>query len=141
MKFFKRRQKTVPASAVPQEIQAYSQAEHREKMGIAVLVGFISLILTLIVLFGMFIGGRWIYRKITGTGTKPSNTTVVEKKDTDVQQKETKPDATSAATGTASSSVASPAQQSENTVSTPQTPAATPATDPTLPRTGPDLDL
>ena len=136
MKLFKRRQKNVSNSVIPQEIQDYSQTEHREKMGVAVLVGFISLILTLIVLFGMFVGGRWMYRKIAGTDTKSNNTTVVEKS-TDEAKATSKQDSQKDASNTpeaAAGSPSSPAQQSEN----PTTPA-----DPSsaLPTTGPDLDL
>jgi hypothetical protein len=136
MKLFKRRQKNVSNSVIPQEIQDYSQTEHREKMGVAVLVGFISLILTLIVLFGMFVGGRWMYRKIAGTDTKSNNTTVVEKS-TDEAKATSKQDSQKDASNTpeaAAGSPSSPAQQSEN----PTTPAAPSSA---LPTTGPDLDL
>lgn len=136
MKLFKRRQKNVSNSVIPQEIQDYSQTEHREKMGVAVLVGFISLILTLIVLFGMFVGGRWMYRKIAGTDTKSSSTTVVEKNAEEVKatsKQDTQKDASNAPEA-AASSPSSPAQQSEN----PTTPAAPFSA---LPTTGPDLDL
>ncbi len=136
MKLFKRRQKNVSNSVIPQEIQDYSQTEHREKMGVAVLVGFISLILTLIVLFGMFVGGRWMYRKIAGTDNKSNSTTVVEKstdKAKDMSKQDTQKD-TSNTSEAAVSTPASPAQQSEN----PTTPAAPSSS---LPSTGPDLDL
>ena len=142
MKFFKRRQKIATTSVVPEEIQAYSQAEHREKMGIAALVGFISLLLTLIVLFGLFMGGKWLYGKIAGTNTKKNTTTVVEKSDSSTQNSDKK-EQTPANNG---ETTTSPSQQSEATVpAVPATPATTntspAAVDPTLPRTGPDLDL
>jgi hypothetical protein len=136
MKLFKRQQKNVNNSVIPQEIQDYSQSEHREKIGIAILVGFISLLLTLIVLFGMFVGGRWMYRKIAGTDTKSNSTTVVEKS-TDEAKDASKQDSQKDASSTpeaAASSPSSPAQQSEN----PTTPAAPSSA---LPTTGPDLDL
>ena len=136
MKLFKRRQKNVSNSVIPQEIQDYSQTEHREKMGIATLVGFISLLLTLIVLFGMFVGGRWMYRKIARTDSKSNSTTIVEKS-TDEAKDTPKQDSQKDASNTpeaAASSPSSPAQQSENST-TPVTPS------PALPTTGPDLDL
>ena len=146
MKFFKRRQKAVSVSAVPQEIQAYTQAEHREKIGVAALVGFISLLLTLIVLFGLFIGGRWLYRKIAGPSQKASNTTVVEKNDTASQKDKATTDSnTNNNSSENDTNGINPAQQSENTVSAPQTSSApqstTPSTGATLPQTGPDQDL
>jgi cytoskeletal protein RodZ len=136
MKLFKRQQKNVSNSVIPQEIQDYSQTEHREKMGIATLVGFISLILTLTVLFGMFVGGRWMYRKIAGTDTKSNSTTVVEKSPEETKEaskQDIQKDASNASEA-AASSPSSPAQQSEN----PTTPAAPSSA---LPTTGPDLDL
>ena len=143
MKLFKRRQKSISPSGVPAEIQAYSQAEHREKMGIALLVGFISIILTLVVLFGLFLGGRWMYRKIAGTGEKQSTTTAVEKKDTT-----SKEDGANNGSAEPTSGDSDPAAQSENTTTqnqqTQTTPAPTPTPIPTtgaLPQTGPDQDL
>lgn len=136
MKLFKRRQKNVSNYVIPQEIQDYSQSEHREKMGIAALVGFISLILTLIVLFGMFVGGRWMYRKIAGTDSRSNSTTVVEKSTDEAKatsKKDSQKDASNS-TEAAASSPSSPAQQSEN-------PTAPITSSSTLPSTGPDLDL
>ena len=146
MKLFKRRQNTTTTSVVPPEIQAYSQAEHRERMGIAALVGFISLILTLIIVFGMFIGGRWLYQKVASKKAKPSNTTAVEPIDSK-GEKQTQKASSASSAETSATSASRPAQQSENAANTPQPLPATPAqapvttTDNTLPRTGPDLDL
>jgi FtsZ-interacting cell division protein ZipA len=112
-------------------------------MGIALLVGFISIILTLVVLFGLFLGGRWMYRKIAGTGEKQSTTTAVEKKDTT-----SKEDGANNGSAEPTSGDSDPAAQSENTTTqnqqTQTTPAPTPTPIPTtgaLPQTGPDQDL
>lgn len=143
MKLFKRRQKTVATTVIPEEIQAYSQAENREKMGIAALVGFVSLLLTLVVLFGLFIGGKWMYRKIAGPKPQTNTTTAAEKSESSTQNSENKTPSTDNR-----ENPLSPSQQSEaSSISAPPAPAGpsavtAPATaDPTLPRTGPELDL
>jgi len=143
MKLFKRRQKTVATTVIPEEIQAYSQAENREKMGIAALVGFVSLLLTLVVLFGLFIGGKWMYRKIAGPKPQTNTTTAAEKSESSTQNSENKTPSTDNR-----ENPLSPSQQSEaSSISAPTAPAGTSAVtapttaDPTLPRTGPELDL
>jgi cytoskeletal protein RodZ len=143
MKLFKRRHKTEATTVIPEEIQAYSQAENREKMGIAALVGFVSLLLTLVVLFGLFIGGKWMYRKIAGPKPQSNTTTAVEKSENTPQNSEDR----TVSTGNSETST-SPSQQSETssapTPTVPVSPGAATAptsTYPTLPRTGPELDL
>lgn len=134
MKLFKRRQKTVATTVIPEEIQAYSQAENREKMGIAALVGFVSLLLTLVVLFGLFIGGKWMYRKIAGPKPQSNTTTAVERSENTPQNSQDKaPSAGNSETAT------SPSQLPE--ASSAPTPTAPTSTDPMLPQTGPELDL
>jgi hypothetical protein len=63
MKLFSRNKQT--DTGLPPEVQAYTQAEHRERVGMAWLVGIISLLVSLLILAGLFFGGRWVYRKIT----------------------------------------------------------------------------
>ena len=60
---FNRRKKSDEAS-VPPEVQQYYESEHRERVGLAWLIAFLSLIVTVIVIVGLFFGGRWAYRKI-----------------------------------------------------------------------------
>src|SRR6185436_18606427 len=60
---FKRRKK-VNDQPVPAEVKQYYASEHRERVGLAWLVAFLSLILTVAIIAGLFFGGRWIYRKI-----------------------------------------------------------------------------
>jgi len=49
---------------VPPEVQEYYQAERRERMGLAWLVAFLTLVVTIAVVLGLFVGGRWVYRKV-----------------------------------------------------------------------------
>jgi hypothetical protein len=49
-------------SDLPQEVQDYYQAEKREKVGIAGLLALGTLLGTIVVVLGLFFGGRWVYR-------------------------------------------------------------------------------
>ncbi len=60
---FKR--KTSTQSPIPNEVQEYYQAERRERVGIAWLLAFATLVTTLLVAVGLFFGGRSIYRRFT----------------------------------------------------------------------------
>jgi len=59
---FKRKQ---PSNGkVPPEVKKYYESEHRERVGLAWLIAFLSLVLTVVIVSGLFFGGRWAYRKI-----------------------------------------------------------------------------
>lgn len=60
---------------VPPEVQDYYNAEKRERMGLAWILAFVTLAVTVLVVLGLFFGGRWAYRKITQKD-KPIVTTV-----------------------------------------------------------------
>lgn len=60
---FNRKQKNT--SEVPPEVKQYYESEHRERVGLAWLVAFLSLIATVLIVAGLFFGGRWIYRKVS----------------------------------------------------------------------------
>jgi len=63
---FKRRQKNEGVTdQLPPEVQQYYQAEHRERIGMAWLLAFLSLVLTIVVIVGIFFGGRWTWHKLT----------------------------------------------------------------------------
>lgn len=127
MKLFKRKT-SINNSYMPPEVQAYAASEHRERMGMAWLVGIVSLIVSTILLVSLFFGGRWVYRKIAGTDTNKPTPTVSEPRELPSS------DTTDTPTDTPKSATPAP---------TPTTPpaATTPTTDPNLIRTGPDLDL
>jgi len=61
---FNRRKKTDEAN-VPDEVREYYQSEHRERIGLAWLVAFLTLIFTIAIVVGVFFGGRWMYGKVT----------------------------------------------------------------------------
>lgn len=62
---------------VPQEIQEYYQTEKRERAGVAWLLAFGTLIVTIVLAAGIFFAGRWAYREIAGTDDNGAETTEV----------------------------------------------------------------
>jgi flagellar motor protein MotB len=63
MALFNRKNRT----NVPEEIQEYYQTERRERAGIAWLLAFGTLVVTIVLAAGIFFAGRWAYRKIAGS--------------------------------------------------------------------------
>jgi len=138
MKLFNRKKTIVNDPSIPPEVQAYSQAEHRERMGVAWLVGVVSLVLFTFILAGLFFGGRWMYQTIAGTNnsdtqSQPSNEGDQPTKEKEQPKEENNPAATPEGD--------QPSTPTPSTTPPPQTaPTTTPTTGPTIPRTGPDSD-
>ncbi len=66
MQLFKRRAKA--SDTLPDEIKDYYATEQRERVGVAWLLAFLSLVVTMAVVIGLFFGARWTYRKIANRG-------------------------------------------------------------------------
>ncbi len=145
MKLFNRRKKDT--SNLPPEIQAYAQAEHRERVGMAWLVGLVSLIVTVLVLAGLYFGGTWVYRKLSQKD-KTSSTAQTDKdrvaEGKKKAEEERKKNEAAQAGKTDTTDVGS------NHTDTPvQAPTPAPTSQPatgdssseSLVRTGPDIDL
>ena len=134
-----RRSKRTNTTAVPAEIQEYYNAEQRERVGLAWLIAIISLVVSLAVIFGMFFGGRYIYR-----------TYIHKSKSTPTSSKTNKPNSSESGKlpgETPSSPVEDKAK--DNNVTQPSSPSSTPTpttstttpntqTQNSLTRTGPD---
>lgn len=140
MKLFNRRSKNVNSN-LPPEVQAYAQAEHRERMGMAWLVGIVSLLISLLVLAALYFGGLWLYRKVA-RNDKPNTTDTTETTTEplpETPKAETKPTPKPEATTTV------PDSSSSQTTTPVQAPTTQPRTgddgSETLVRTGPDVDL
>lgn len=74
---FKRKQKVV----LPEEVNEYYQSQRRERVSVAIILGVVALVVTLLIAAGLFFGGRYIYRKISGTEVeKPATVQVEENK-------------------------------------------------------------
>lgn len=69
---------------VPEEIQDYYQTERRERAGVAWLLAFGTLIITVVVATGIFFAGRWAYRQVAGTD-EPETTEIAQE---DTQKEE-----------------------------------------------------
>jgi len=155
MNLFNRRKKQVVDPSLPPEVQAYSQAERRERMGIAWLVGVVSLVVSLILITGLFFGGRWVYRKVAHKDNKAVPAVTSDRDSSDDKNKDTDNSSNDSSTDSGNNSGSNnqpsdtatdqPAAGSNNTPSA-TTPAPTqqPVTgdqSTTLPNTGPDVDL
>lgn len=131
---------------LPPEVQAYTKAERREKMGMAWLVGVISLVVTALIFTGLFFGGRWVYQKITGDSQ--STTQTVSNEDQAAEQKKKDEEAAKKAeeeknrtSGGAANATDTPAPATTPTTPTTNSQTSQPPVTPQIPRTGPDLDL
>ena len=115
-----RRNKT--NDGTPPEVQDYYQAESRQRSGMAWLLGLGALVVTVLLVLGLFYGGRWVYRKVR-TQDRP-NTAQVQQENANNQGNEQSPES------------GQPGNQPENNPSTtpspsPQPPSGTPSPAPT----------
>ena len=103
------------SNTVPSEVQNYYQSERRDRAGIAWVLALGTLMLTLILAFGLFFGGRWAYRKVANKDNKPTQTasqtkTAEEKKAADSKKSDNPGSTTnnSGSTGTSSTNTTTP---------------------------------
>jgi hypothetical protein len=73
MKLFRR--KSSATTNVPPEVAEYYQAERRDKTGMAWLMTLFALLVTVIIVLGLFLAGRWLYRTIRGNDVPTTTTT------------------------------------------------------------------
>ncbi|TXG76564.1 hypothetical protein E6P97_03315 [Patescibacteria group bacterium] len=64
MKLFRRNKQTVN---MPPEVAEYYQAERRDRRGATWLLTLLALCVTVAIIIGLFLAGRWIYRTVRGT--------------------------------------------------------------------------
>ena len=141
MSLFSRRNKAV--NGLPPELQAYSQAERRERIGVAWLVGIVSLVVSLVVIALLYLGGRWVYRKFAHREGKPTPVVINQKQKESEKDKEAD-NSGSVDTPQEDSSTNTPSSNNSGTQGTsPQTSTDNQSTSPStsLPNTGPDVDL
>lgn len=140
MKLFNRKSKSLDLG-LPPEVQAYSEAERRERMGMAWLVGIVSLIVSLLILTALYFGGVWLYRKATGNDKPNTESSQPVKEDKPRDSAQDKPKVTPAPAPSGTSSVGSNGAQTDTPVQAPTTQPATGDDSESLVRTGPDEDL
>lgn len=71
---------------VPEEIKDYYQTERRERTGIAWLLAFGTLIITVVLGAGIFFAGRWAYRQVAGTDEETATPTEIAQNEEQEQQ-------------------------------------------------------
>ncbi|MES2971758.1 MAG: hypothetical protein V4702_05550 [Patescibacteria group bacterium] len=59
----------------PPEVQDYYQSESRQRSWLAWVIGLGTLLATVLIVLGLFYGGRWVYRKVRPQ-TPPTTTQV-----------------------------------------------------------------
>ncbi len=127
--FDKFRRNKQPKVVLPQEVNEYYDSQRRERVGVAVVLGIVALIVTLLIIVGLFFGGRFIYRKVTGNDNAAVTTQLTgqgQKQGSADQRgdQEVKP---------------TPSSPAPSTTPAPSTPAPSPSTPPTAQQTTPSL--
>lgn len=151
MALFGRKKQDAGTDEVPAEIKDYYQAGKRDRMWVVWLLSAATFVATVIVVLGLFWGGRWAYRKITAD--KPTNQTAGQ----DKQPEQIEEQPSNSAEDNTSENNQTQDQEAPSAPSTPpssdrpssliptpnQAPVTTPQTGPVdgeLPRTGPASD-
>jgi len=122
---FKRSNKS--NSVLPEEVNQYYQSQRRERAGVAVILGIVALIVTLLIGLGLFFGGRAIYNRFSDNDEPKKVETISE---SSKKNEETKASDTQGSTSTTTTDSTAP------TATTPSTPATTPSSTTTTPSTG-----
>jgi hypothetical protein len=133
---------------VNNDVKKYYKSGRRERVGLAWLVAFASLILTIAVVMGLFFGGRWLYRQIANndepdqpTSQQANNNDANETAPSNQGQNNTNQSGNTNNNGTSSTSTPAPSQPSPSPSGTPNQPATPPANTGTLNKTGPEHNL
>lgn len=145
MALFNRKPKS-DSVGMPPELQDYYQAENREKSWMAWLLGFVTLVVTILLALALFFGGRWVYRQIRGNDSPTLETTQTQEEasqaneDTDntaEDEEDTEQQGSTDSTATQDSgSTPTSSETGTSSTSTPSSSVASSATN-DLPNTGP----
>ena len=84
---FRKKQEDV----LPEEVEKYYQSQRKARIGTAWLLGFATLIITLIVTLALFYGARYAYRQITGSNDTAKVTPAGENKPDSIPNGNTQP--------------------------------------------------
>lgn len=143
------RRKKADQASVPAELQNYYQAEKRERTGVAWLLAIGTLIITVLIILGLFFGGRWVYRKVHHSKTITTASVQKNGSSKDIPS-DSSAVSSGASTGTSSASTSTPSSSASSTTqnsstSTTTSPAgsttSTGAASSNLPSTGPSDNL
>lgn len=137
---FNRNKQDAATKKVPREVEQYYQSEHRDRVGVAWLLAGLTLVITVLIVLGLFFSGRWVYRKIANkddNSTQTAQTNQPAEQSPSGSSQNSDSDSNSDASrdgGSSNSSTSSSSTSSTNTgtVNAPtQTNSSTPATQPT----------
>jgi hypothetical protein len=128
---FKRNKQTDQAPAMPPELTEYYNAEKRQRTAVTWMLGFATLVVTVAIAFGLFLGARWIINKVRNDDKAPEPTPTTQ--------------TTQPTTGNAPAATDQPATpttpqtqgQSNTTPTGPQTSSTSTTPNKKLPSTGP----
>ena len=122
-----KRQTPAENSNLPEEVQEYYEAERREHIGVAWLLAFVTLVVTVVVIIGLFVGGRWAYRKYAHKNTSHTSTIAISPKP-QVQSNNNSAATTNTATPSGSTTSQTPASTTTTTQPKTSSPATTTST-------------
>jgi uncharacterized protein YneF (UPF0154 family) len=71
--FFKRNEKTTIA-----ELEEYYKNQPKKRTGMAWFMALLSIVITLLVIVGLFLAGRWVFRAISGDDNDQNTITSLE---------------------------------------------------------------
>jgi cytoskeletal protein RodZ len=133
------RQSNKSKPQVPKAVEDYYQAEQRDRRGLAWLLAFVTLVVTVLVFSGLFFGGRAVYRSITKDNKQPKTASTTKQKPANSSSNSSSSPSQSQPSPNSSTS---PTPNPNPTPQTQPTPSTVPNTGPgNLPNTGPDADL
>jgi cytoskeletal protein RodZ len=139
---FRRNKDDANIPSMPPEVQQYYQAEARERTGVAWLLAGITLVVTVLIIVGLFFGGRWIYRKTRHNPAQVAQTTnqpAAPSENTANTSSSSSNSSTTSSTSSTSSNTSTPASStpSSTTPSTSQGVVGPTAARTSIPNTGP----
>ncbi len=137
MALFDRFRSSNKKSVLPSEVDAYYKSEAREKKSVAVLLGVVTLVGTLLLAALIFFGGRAIYRSFNDADTKTDTAQTEKKDDNSAAQQGAAPQSTQSGNSTGQSGQGTSSNQGSGsgTSSPPRTapnPNNTPSSTPAL---------
>ncbi len=119
-----RKNKTDQAG-MPAEVTDYYQAEKRERAWVAWLLAFATLLVTVLVVWGIFFGGRWTFRKLKDSD-KPAPVAIQKDESKDVTPEESGSSSQATNAPAESGNTSSSSTQSSSSGSTSQTSNSSP---------------
>ncbi len=134
---FNRNRNTSPQTKVPEEVEQYYQSERRDRVGVAWLLAGATLIITVLIVLGLFFGGRWAYRKIANKDNKSGTQTAQTNQPTEQSPASQAPSSNNSSSGSPSSGSTSGNTNSQSSTSQGNVAAPTQTNNPSSVPAGP----